>query len=89
MKYKPNADWNHAWGAAPANLIPRYIWGIRPVEPGYRRVMIKPNLGSLTHSEIRIPTPYGPIEAKYQATPGKTPEMSVKLPKGIRKVSDR
>ena len=21
-KYKPNQDWNHAWGAAPANLIP-------------------------------------------------------------------
>ena len=21
-KYKPNQDWNHAWGAAPANIIP-------------------------------------------------------------------
>ncbi len=22
---KPNLDWNHAWGAAPANLLPRYV----------------------------------------------------------------
>jgi alpha-L-rhamnosidase len=27
MKYKPNSDWNHAWGAAPANIIPRHLWG--------------------------------------------------------------
>lgn len=27
MKYKPNQDWNHAWGAAPANLLPRFILG--------------------------------------------------------------
>ena len=22
---KPNQDWNHAWGAAPANLLPRFL----------------------------------------------------------------
>jgi hypothetical protein len=32
-KYKPNQDYNHAWGAAPANLIPRFIVGIEPLEP--------------------------------------------------------
>ena len=31
LKYKPNSDWNHAWGSAPANIIPGYMWGIRPV----------------------------------------------------------
>ena len=35
MKYKPNADWNHAWGATPANIIPRYLWGIRPKQAGF------------------------------------------------------
>lgn len=25
LKAKPNQDWNHAWGAAPANLLPRYL----------------------------------------------------------------
>ena len=27
QKYKPNQDWNHAWGAAPANLLPRFVLG--------------------------------------------------------------
>ena len=35
MKYKPNSDWNHAWGAAPANIIPGYMWGIAPATPGF------------------------------------------------------
>src|SRR5439155_19763851 len=30
-KFKPNLDWNHAWGAAPANIIPRYVLGVRPL----------------------------------------------------------
>ncbi len=25
LKAKPNQDWNHAWGAAPANLLPRFL----------------------------------------------------------------
>ena len=27
MKYKNNLDWNHAWGAVPANVIPRGLMG--------------------------------------------------------------
>ncbi len=47
MKYKPNSDWNHAWGAAPANIIPGYLWGIYPAEPGFARVTVKPQLSNL------------------------------------------
>ena len=35
MKYKPNSDWNHAWGAAPGNIIPRCMWGITPKTPAF------------------------------------------------------
>ena len=35
-KYKPNQDWNHAWGAAPANIIPRYLMGVQPTRAGLR-----------------------------------------------------
>lgn len=66
MKYKVNADWNHAWGAAPANLIPRYLWGIQPGSPGYGTARIKPQLGSLTSSSIEVPTLRGKLQANYQ-----------------------
>jgi len=30
MIYKPNSDWNHAWGAAPGNIIPRQCGEFSP-----------------------------------------------------------
>ena len=66
MKYKSNLDWNHAWGAAPANLIPRMMWGITPAEPGYRKARICPRLGGLQYSGITVPTLMGDIVASYR-----------------------
>lgn len=65
MKYKPNSDWNHAWGAAPANIIPGYMWGIMPAKPGWEKATIKPRLGKLTESRITVPTIRGNIVAEY------------------------
>jgi alpha-L-rhamnosidase len=70
MKYKPNSDWNHSWGAAPANIIPKYMWGIGPAEPGYSKVIIKPQLGSLRHSSVSVPTIRGNIEANFKLNDG-------------------
>jgi alpha-L-rhamnosidase len=60
---KPNEDWNHAWGAAPANIIPRLLMGIEPIEPGFRRVRLRPQPASLAHARITVPTVRGPIQA--------------------------
>jgi hypothetical protein len=68
-KYKPNQDWNHAWGAAPANLIPRCLMGIQPLEPGFRRFRIQPQLGGLELAEIRLPTVRGRISVACQSAP--------------------
>jgi len=64
--YKPNLDWNHAWGTAPANIITRHLWGIRPAEPGFAMATIQPQLSGLTQSEIRVPTIVGTINAGYE-----------------------
>ena len=50
MRYKPNSDWNHAWGAAPANIIPRYLWGIQPKTPAFGVTTIKPQMSDLKYS---------------------------------------
>jgi len=65
IKYKPNLDWNHAWGTAPANMITRYIWGITPAAPGFSSVLISPSLGDLNFSRIKVPTKNGVILASY------------------------
>lgn len=60
-KYKPNQDWNHAWGAVPANIIPRKLMGVEPLTPGYGLARIKPQLGSLAEASATIPTIKGEI----------------------------
>lgn len=66
MKYKPNLDWNHAWGTAPANIITRYLWGVTPSQPGFEKVTIKPQMAELSFSEIKVPTVKGAINAKFE-----------------------
>ncbi|WP_235298256.1 alpha-L-rhamnosidase-related protein [Portibacter marinus] len=65
MKYKPNADWNHAWGAAPANIIPRGLWGINPKTPGFEVATIKPQMSTLNESRIEVPTIRGSIKGEF------------------------
>lgn len=78
QKYKPNQDWNHAWGAAPANLLPRHVLGVQPREPGWESVRISPKPGGLQFAEGKVPTPCGPIEVCWNAEPHF--RLEVKLP---------
>ena len=69
LKYKKNLDWNHAWGAAPANIIPRYLMGIRPLEPGFGKIVIQPRPGTLRRAEITLPTIRGPVQVRFERGP--------------------
>ena len=64
-KYKTNLDLNHAWGAVPANIIPRQLWGIQPKVSGYGVVSIRPQMGSLERTSITVPTLRGEIRGEY------------------------
>ena len=68
-KYKPNQDWNHAWGAAPANLLPRKLMGIEPLAPGWTKLQVCPRLGSLKWAEVRTPTPHGSVFVRAETGP--------------------
>jgi hypothetical protein len=83
MKYKPNSDWNHAWGAVPANIIPGYMWGITPAEAGFGRVSIRPQLSGLTYSKIEVPTIRGMIVAEYRID-GESSEYTVNIPANMK-----
>lgn len=80
MKYKPNSDWNHAWGAAPANIIPRGLWGIQPKTPGFGMVSIKPQMGSLKNSSINVPTIKGQIKGEYKRVNAQLTQYSIEIP---------
>lgn len=78
--YKNNQDWNHAWGAVPANAIPRGLWGIQPKTPGFGIVSIKPQLSNLKNSTIKVPTILGEIKGEYQRVNGRLQKYSIELP---------
>lgn len=83
IKYKNNLDWNHAWGAAPANIIPRYVLGVRPLEPGFAKVLIQPQPGSLSHAEGRVPTIEGPVHVAFRNVQGEPFVLHVEIPPGM------
>ncbi len=80
LRYKNNLDWNHAWGAAPANIIPRYILGVRPLAPGFGKILIAPQPGKLTHVKGKVPTPHGPVEVDMLNDACKPFELHVVIP---------
>ena len=61
---KPFQDWSHPWGAAPANIIPRFVAGVRPIAPGFARFVVKPSKAAPEHFFSRQPTPWGAIEVR-------------------------
>lgn len=80
MKYKPNSDWNHSWGTAPLNVIARYMWGIQPNKPGFAQAIIKPKLGDLQTSSIKVPTILGPIIANYTKISNSKIKYTIEIP---------
>lgn len=79
-KYKNNLDWNHAWGAVPANIIPRFLLGVRPIEPGFSKVLIQPQPGSLRRVSGTIPTIRGPIEIAIENDCGHPFVLKINIP---------
>ena len=61
VEVKPNLDINHAWGAAPVNIIARYLLGVTPIEAGYRKISVRPQLGGLKRIKGAVPTVQGRV----------------------------
>lgn len=81
QRFKPNQDWNHAWGAAPANLLPRFVLGVQPAAPGWGAVLVEIHPGSLTWAQGVIPSPHGPIAIAWRREPRLV--MTLRLPVGV------
>jgi hypothetical protein len=88
----------HGWASGPAYLLPAYVLGIRPIEPGFRSFAVDPQLATLKSAAGVVPTPHGPITLRYESgvirvrhPRSTTPVISKKLglPPGVRIVVQR
>ena len=79
-RFKPNQDWNHAWGAVPASIIPRYLMGVRPLSPGFKHILIQPQPGFLEWAELTTPTIRGPVTVRYNNVPSSSFHLETVTP---------
>jgi alpha-L-rhamnosidase len=84
LRYKNNLDWNHAWGAAPANIIPRFIVGVQPAKPGFEEVLVAPQPGRLQTVEAKVPTPNGPVFVRIEPDVAAGRRVQIDSPAPVR-----
>lgn len=82
----PHWSWSlcHAFCAAPVRLLPAYVAGIRPLDPGFSRVLIAPCIADLHWVRATVPTPRGDIRVVVTRV-GDAEELEVEacLPAGV------
>ncbi|MBP3557676.1 MAG: hypothetical protein J6K20_08250 [Thermoguttaceae bacterium] len=83
-RYKPNQDWNHAWGAAPANVIPRKLVGVEPTSPGFATLRVKPQIAGLKRVDALVPTIRGPVEVRIARPTDAVYSLAVSLPGNVK-----
>lgn len=66
---KTNMSWAHPWGTAPANIVARHLFGLRPTAPGWSSYQFEPQPGGIKQAELTIQTPQGIIQASFKTEP--------------------
>ena len=84
QKFKPNQDWNHAWGAAPASAIPHGLMGVTLLAPGGSLIRFRPQPGGLDSAEAVVPTPRGGVACSFRRLPDGRYRYAITVPKGVR-----
>ena len=51
----------HAWSSGPAAFLPSELFGLKPLEDGWKRFILNPKLGYLEWASVCVPTKYGNI----------------------------
>jgi alpha-L-rhamnosidase len=69
---------SHAWSAGPAAILPSQILGIRPLEDGWKRIAVSPNLGSLKWVHTAVPLPTGLLKVDVEKR-----RITVEVPQGV------
>ncbi|WP_342431259.1 discoidin domain-containing protein [Neobacillus sp. FSL H8-0543] len=71
---------NHAWSGGPLTLLSKYVAGVSPIEPGYEKYQIIPQLGNLNDVNAVVPTLKGDIGVGIKKTADTEIVMTVNSP---------
>ena len=76
----------HGWESGPTAWLSQNVLGVKPVEPGCKRVRIAPQLGNLKWVEGDYPTPLGVIHVRHERRPDGTITSKITAPRGVEVV---
>jgi hypothetical protein len=68
----------HVWSATPTYDLSACVLGVRPGAPGFTTAIVEPYLGDLTHVSGSVPTPFGFVRVRADAT-----AIDVEIPDGM------
>ena len=75
----------HGWSAGVVQFLIDNVLGIRAAEPGFKKVVLKPDLGDLEYAKGQVPTPYGVLKVEVNKT-SKGVKVDYDAPNGIEVV---
>ena len=61
-------------------MIPRGLFGIEPIEPGFKKFRIKPQTSNLRYAKLKTPTIRGDIKVCICNEPTKSYKMELNIP---------
>ena len=73
----------HGWASGPTAFLSQTVLGVKPLEPGFKRVRLAPQLGNLKWAEGTYPTPFGPIHVRHERQADGSIKSKVDAPKGV------
>jgi hypothetical protein len=73
----------HGWSAAGTRLLTEYVLGVAPTGPGYSTFTVAPHPADLAWAEGTVPTPHGPIRARWEQTPDGL-RLALDVPNGTK-----
>ncbi len=74
----------HGWASGPTAWLSQNVLGITPLEPGFKCISIKPQLGRLKWAEGSYPTPLGVIKVRHERTESGQIKSDIHTPPGIK-----
>lgn len=77
----------HGWACGPTVFLMECIGGIKILEPGCKKLAVKPNLSGLEWADIVFPTPYGNVCIECKLINGKT-ETKISAPDEIEIITE-
>lgn len=81
--YPAEGTANHAWAAGFLHPFVQHVAGIRPLQPGFAKILLAPRLGGLPHLDLTVDTARGPVALRCTAT-----EVRCSVPAGCDVVLD-